>query len=224
MSSRVSCQRRQHYRILAVSDNVEPRLYGPQLRAIAGDVDFIAGCGDLPYYYLDYIISILNRPLCYVHGNHDRPEHRSDRSVVDEPPGGLNLHLRLHCVEGLLIAGLEGSHRYNKSYLYQYTQNDMWGHVLRLAPTFLLHRILHGRFLDILIAHSPPYSIHDATDPTHIGFRAFLPLMRWFKPRYLLHGHIHLYNTSTVTRTQYAETEVINVYPYRILDLEFPTN
>ncbi len=43
--------------------------------------------------------------------------------------------------------------------------------------------------------------------------------MRVFKPRYLLHGHIHLYRHNEVTRTFYHETEVINIYPYQILDL-----
>ena len=43
--------------------------------------------------------------------------------------------------------------------------------------------------------------------------------MRWFKPRYLLHGHIHLYRRNVVVQTRYCETEVINTYPYRILDL-----
>jgi Icc-related predicted phosphoesterase len=43
--------------------------------------------------------------------------------------------------------------------------------------------------------------------------------MRVFKPRFLLHGHIHLYRRDTVRHTKVGETEVINVYPYRILDI-----
>jgi hypothetical protein len=35
-----------------------------------------------------------------------------------------------------------------------------------------------------------------------------------------LHGHIHLYRRDVVTVTRYLDTEVINVYPYRILELE----
>jgi hypothetical protein len=44
--------------------------------------------------------------------------------------------------------------------------------------------------------------------------------MRWFKPRYLLHGHIHIYRNNEVRETRYHETEIINIYPYRVLDLE----
>ncbi|MCB0098855.1 MAG: hypothetical protein KDE46_24140, partial [Caldilineaceae bacterium] len=75
-------------------------------------------------------------------------------------------------------------------------------------------------WLDVLVAHSPPRGIHDEEDRAHQGFESFLTFMRWFKPRYLLHGHIHIYRQDTVTQTSYHETEVINVYPYRILELE----
>lgn len=208
-------------RVLAVSDKVEPRIYGPSIKRVAGQVAFIVGCGDLPYYYLEYIVSVLNRPFYYVHGNHDRPEYRSNKSVIKEPLGGVNLHRRLYRSEGLLMAGLEGSHRYNANQHYQYTQGEMWGHVLSLAPTLLLNRLIYGRYLDLLVTHSPPCGIHDAPDRPHMGFRAFLALMRWFKPRYLLHGHQHVYNNLATTQTRYYHTDVINVYPFKVLELDF---
>lgn len=214
-------QRRPHYRILAVSDKVEPRIYGPNVRHIAGDVDLVFSCGDLPYYYLEYIVSMLDRPLFYVHGNHDRPEHRSNQSVVNEPPGGVNLHHQIRSIEGLLVTGFEGSHRYNNSPHYQYTQNQMWSLILSMAPSLLANRLIYGRSLDILITHSPAYQIHDAVDRPHTGFRSFLPFLRWFRPRYMLHGHQHVYGPRETTRTKYEDTEIINVYPYQVLDLDF---
>ena len=217
----IDTHRRDAYRVLAVSDKVEPRIYGPQVRTIAGDVDFIVGCGDLPYYYLEYIVTVLGKPLFYVHGNHDRPEHRSNRTVVKEPPGGVNLHGVTRIVDGLIIGGLEGSHRYNQNPRYQYTQNEMWMQVFAWAPTLLVNRALYGRAIDVLITHSPPFGIHDAQDRPHIGFRAFLAFMRWFRPRYLLHGHQHVYSNRTITRSRYHATEIINVYPSRLLDLRF---
>ncbi len=210
------------YRVLAVSDKVEPRLYGPTITKVVGDVDFIVGCGDLPYYYLEYIVSLLNKPLYYVHGNHDRPEHRTNKLIIKEPPGGVNLHGRVHYVHGLIIAGFEGSHRYNRNPNYQYSQGEMWAQVLKMAPVLLMNRLLYGRYLDILVTHSPPCGIHDAADRPHIGFRAFLAFMRWFKPRYLLHGHQHVYRNAEVTRSLYVQTEIINVYPWKLLDLTFP--
>jgi len=210
------------YRVLAVSDKVEPRLYGPSVTKIARDVDFIVGCGDLPYYYLEYIVSMLNKPLYYVHGNHDRPEHRSNRTIIKEPQGGINLHARVMAIDGLLAMGLEGSHRYNRNTSYQYTQTEMWGIIVKMMPALLTNRILFGRYVDVLITHSPPFGIHDAADRPHIGFKSFLSFMRWFKPRYLLHGHQHVYRDTEITRSRYAQTEIINVYPWRLLDLEFP--
>jgi len=213
---------KRHYRILAVSDKVEPRLYGPSITKVAGDVDCIIGCGDLPYYYLEYIVSMLNKPMYYVHGNHDRPEHRSNRTVIKEPQGGTNLHGRVVAANGLLIAGLEGSHRYNRNPQYQYTQAEMWGVILKMIPTLVTNRMLYGRYLDVLVTHSPPFGIHDAADRPHIGFKAFLSFMRWFKPRYLLHGHQHIYRDTEISHSRYAHTEIINVYPWRLIDLEFP--
>ncbi|NOZ72802.1 MAG: metallophosphoesterase [Chloroflexi bacterium] len=215
---------RPHYRLLAVSDKVEPRIYGPSITKVAGDVDLIIACGDLPYYYLEYIVSMLNRPFYYVHGNHDRPEYRSDKRIITEPLGGTNLHQRVCRQNGLLIAGLEGSHRYNANEHYQYTQGEMWSRVLALAPTLLINRLLYGRYLDLMVAHSPPFGIHDGEDRPHIGFHAFLALMRWFKPRYFIHGHQHVYSNLTITRTRYQHTEVINVYPFKILDLDFSSD
>jgi hypothetical protein len=46
--------------------------------------------------------------------------------------------------------------------------------------------------------------------------------MRVFKPRYLLHGHIHLYDLNARRRTRYHETDVINVYDHYVLDTEAP--
>jgi uncharacterized protein len=96
----------------------------------------------------------------------------------------------------------------------------MMSNIMWLAPQLLVNRLRYGRWLDVLVAHSPPLGIHDESDPAHRGFAAFLTFMRWFKPRYLLHGHIHLYRRNVVTETRYLETDVINVYPYRVLDLE----
>ena len=82
-----------------------------------------------------------------------------------------------------------------------------------------MNRLSYGRYLDVLVAHSPPLGIHDKPDLPHRGFKCFLDFTRIFKPRYLLHGHIHIYRNGETTRTRYLESEVINVYPYRILDL-----
>ena len=212
-------------RTLVVSDKVEPILYGPGILQRAGDVEMVISCGDLPFYYLEYIVSMLNKPTYYVFGNHGREiEYQSGKhgswQEKRSPGGATNLHLQTARVGSLLMAGLEGSMRYNNAPRFQYTDSEMWYNVMRLIPSLVTNRARYGRYLDVLVAHSPPYGIHDQPDLPHTGFRSFLKFMSWFRPRYLLHGHIHLYRHDEVTRTLYEDTEVINVYPYQILDLE----
>jgi hypothetical protein len=209
-------------RVLAISDKVEPVLYSPTICERVGKIDLILSCGDLPFYYIEYLVSMLNRPSYYVFGNHGREIEfqGGDWQQRTAPHGAVNLHLRTVKEGFLLLAGLEGSIRYNDAPRFQYTDSQMWGNVARLMPGLLYNRLRYGRWLDVLVAHSPPYGIHDQPDRPHQGFHSFLAFMRWFKPRYLLHGHIHIYRQNVVTRTRYQQTEIINVYPFCILDLE----
>lgn len=209
-------------RVLAISDQVEPILYSGAIRERVGDVDLIISCGDLPFYYIEYIVSMLDRPAYYVFGNHGREiEYQGgDWKAKTEPLGAINLHCQTAKEGPLLLAGLEGSIRYNDAARFQYTESAMFGNIAQLAPKLLYNRLRYGRWLDVLVAHSPPRGIHDREDRPHQGFRVFLKFMQWFKPRYLLHGHIHLYRRNEITRTQFMNTEVINVYPFQILNLE----
>ena len=207
-------------KLLAVTDKVVNMIYSPVLIEKFGDVDIVLGCGDLPYYYLEYIVTMLNVPLFFVHGNHDPPvEYTASGLQLTAPGGCINLHGRLVREKGISIAGLEGSIRYKPEGRYQYTETQMWNQALRLAPALLSHRLVTRRPLDILIAHSPPYGIHNGRDRTHVGFKSFLWLMRRFTPRYFLHGHRHVYNPLEVTETEFEGTTVINVYPYKVLEI-----
>ncbi len=205
-------------RILTVSDKVVPQLYGEHARDVVGEVDLILACGDLPYYYLDFLATTLQVPFYYVFGNHPMGAHL--RWPGKRPiPKGANLHGRVVHHRGLLIAGLEGSRRYRPGARYQYTEGEMALQCLRLVPRLLWNRLVHGRYLDILVTHAPPRHIHDAEDPAHRGFTCFRWFMRIFRPRYLIHGHKHVYRRDEPTRTRFYDTMVINTYPYRILTL-----
>jgi Icc-related predicted phosphoesterase len=120
--------------------------------------------------------------------------------------------------QGLLIGGFDGSLRYNKG-SYQYTEAGMRAQIARMVPHLLMNRLRYGRYLDILVTHAPPRHIHDQEDRAHWGFEAFRWFLQTFRPRYHLHGHIHLYDKRTITRTQFHETEVLNAYPYRELSV-----
>jgi len=208
-------------KVLAVSDETVDWLYSPNARRRLGKIDLILGCGDLPYYYLEYLVTMLDAPLCYVHGNHDPfVEYSSTGGAKTAPGGGENADLRCINQSGLLVAGLEGCLRYKPDGLHQYTQNEMRLRSLALLPGLATNRLTHGRWLDVLITHAPPLGIHDMPTVAHTGFRAFLDLMRLFRPRYLLHGHRHKNYAPGVTETQWGATTVINVHPYQVLEIE----
>ena len=181
-------------RILAVSDRVMSNLYNTQVGQAYPDVELIIGCGDLPFYYLDFLVSALDVPLVYVRGNHDTiPQYTIDGRVLRRVPGGVDIHGQIVTLKGMTMAGLEGSMRYRPNAPLMYTESEMRWEISRLLPHLLWRRFRYGRALDLLITHSPPYQIHDRSDRAHRGFKLFHPFMRLFRPRYLLHGHVHIY-------------------------------
>lgn len=205
-------------KILAVSDQVDERIYTTNIGDYFNNVGLVLGCGDLPYAYLEFIVSVLNKPLLYVPGNHDplydprSPDHRAE--------GCEFLDQRVIRLKRLTIAGLGGSIRYHPTRVNQYTQAEMYLRLLRITPALFWNRIRFGHALDILIAHSPPRGIHDENDRAHIGFSAFLDFIRIFAPRYFLHGHTMPLGDRTSTLTPFGATMVINVFPYRIIEIE----
>ena len=205
-------------KVLAVSDQIDERIYTPQVRERFGDVDLVVGCGDLAYEYLEFLVSALNKPLLYVPGNHDPlyqpglPDSRAEGCVF--------LDQQVRCVKGLLIAGMGGSIRYHPTRVNQYTQAQMYLRMVKIAPALLWQQLRYRRSLDILIAHSPPRGIHDEDDRAHIGFSAFTDFIRIFKPRYFLHGHTLPMGNLAPRITRVGATTVINVYSYHLVEVE----
>jgi Icc-related predicted phosphoesterase len=204
-------------KILAVSDHVADPVYRGHIEGRFDGVELAISCGDLPYSYLEYIVTMLNVPAFYVHGNHDHPEYRANGTTLTKPGGWINLDGRTAEAKGVLLAGLEGSIRYKPRARYQYTEPQMAWKAWSLAPALFLNRLRYGRYLDILVAHSPPRGIHDGDDLPHRGFETFLGFIELFKPRYLFHGHKHAYHAEA-KRTRYAETDVINVDPFWVTE------
>jgi len=206
-------------KILAVSDTIVDRLYSSRLKDFFGDVDIVLGCGDLPYDYLEYLASALNIPVLYVPGNHD-PAY-NEKNPAARAEGCENLDRRILSVKGLTVAGLGGSIRYKPGHANQYSQHEMYVRAFSFLPSLLWSRVSAGRVLDLFIAHSPPRGIHDDDDLPHHGFEAFLKLLRIVRPRYFLHGHTLVYKSNLATPvTKFGETTIINIYPYRILEVE----
>jgi Icc-related predicted phosphoesterase len=206
-------------KVLSLSDVVVSRIYSPQVRALFGDVDLILGCGDLPYYYLEFITSMLDKPTFFVRGNHAEVVEYTETGPLTHPRGTFDLHNQVINHQGLLLAGVEGSIRYRRG-PFQYSQSEMWLNVFKLVPALILNRMTQGRYLDIFVTHASPWKIHDQPDLPHHGVKAFRWLLKVFQPAYHFHGHIHLYRPESETHTRFHNTEVINTFGHLVSDLE----
>lgn len=206
-------------KILAVSDQVVERIYELIPRGHFKGVQMIVGCGDLPYDYLEYLLTILNVDLFYVPGNHD-PEYRA-WSGSARAEGGINLDLRTARAHGLLLAGFGGSIRYRPDGVNQYSQAGAFLRAARLMPGLLRNRLRYGRALDVLITHSPPYGLHDDETRAHQGLKAINWLLRWGQPRYHLHGHMHALQRNLAPKvTRRGPVSIINVFPYKLIEIQ----
>lgn len=205
-------------KILAVSDMVLDMLYSPVVRQRFANVDMIIGCGDLPYYYLEYILNALDKPAFFVRGNHERVVEYSEHGERTWPHGAFDLHRQHLRCQGLLLAGVQGCLRYRPA-PFQYTQTEMWRHVWSLVPGMLMNRLTYGRFLDVFVAHAPAWGLNDEQDLPHRGIKAFLWLLRVFQPSLFLHGHIHLYTPDQARLGEIGATRVVNAYGYYEVEL-----
>ena len=216
-------------KILCISDQIDPQIYSPRIKERFADVDVILSAGDLPLDYLDFIISSLNKPLFFVFGNHHIDELKHFRKQIHshfyeyecneyQGCGAIHIGSKVKNESNLIMAGLGGSMRYNNG-INQFTDFQMFLEILKIVPKLLWNRLTHGRYLDILLTHAPPRGIHDKKDKCHLGFKPFLKFMKIFKPKYLVHGHIHLYDLADIRCTKWENTIVCNAYSHYVIDL-----
>jgi predicted phosphodiesterase len=205
-------------RLLAIADEVAEPLWGSALEELRPDV--IVSCGDLPFEYLENLVSRSNKPLLYVPGNHDPDLRRQERfqlpPPLDLPPGPagcVSVDGRVEEAAGLRIAGLGGSVRYRPG-PNQYTQRQMMARARRLAFRVWRTRVQ----VDVLITHSPPAGHGDSEDAPHHGFTALEWLVRRLSPRYLIHGHVNVYGPRRAV-PPIGRTEIVNAIPARLLEL-----
>jgi Icc-related predicted phosphoesterase len=202
-------------RVLAVADEVAPRVDDVGVRSL--EPDLVLAAGDLPWDYLEFLASCLDVPVVFVPGNHDP-------AIVDRTPwggspldgarphGALNADLRVVEAAGLRIAGLGGSVRYNRG-PHQYTQREYGRRARRL-----LRRARRTGPVDVLLTHAPPRGLGDEDDACHVGVDALHGVLADLEPRWHVHGHIHPHGFPRADR-QVGATTITNVIPYRVLEL-----
>ena len=112
-------------KILVVADDESKSLWDFYTPRKLKGIDLIISCGDLSPDYLEFLVTMSNRTLLYVRGNHDTVYDR-------KPPGGcVCIDEMIYNHNGLRIAGLGGSMRYKES-SDMYTESEMTSRVSRL--------------------------------------------------------------------------------------------
>ena len=178
-----------------------------QSRARDLQVDLVLAGGDLPWDYLESLVSLLDAAAAYVPGNHDPQAGTGPRGLVD-------VDGQVRTVGGLCVAGLGGCVRYNEG-PYQYTQDEYDKRARQL-----LRAARDSEAVDILLTHAPPLGLgDDESDPSHVGISALHGVIETLRPTWHLHGHIHPYGMHKPDR-QVGPTTIRNVIPWQVLDIE----
>ena len=200
-------------KVLCISDRVEQILHGPNLESYAEGVEAVISCGDLPFEYLEYVVTFLGVPLYYVLGNHD--------PALDGPkyPGGCTpLDGRIETVGDVTLAGLSGSMLYSGG-PNQYTERQMRRRARSLSVRIRYRKLLGKPSPLVFVTHAAPLGLGDREDLCHTGFESFLGLVDRYEPPLWLHGHIHLMSPLEERETSRGETRILNVYGHRILEV-----
>ena len=173
-------------KILTISDEECPALWDYYMPGRLDEYDLIISCGDLKSRYLSFLVTMAKCPVLYVHGNHDTSYDRN-------PPEGCDcIDGHIVTYNGVRILGLGGCRKYHPGD-HQYTDR------------------MKG--VDIVVTHAAPEGLGDDEDKAHWGFPALVDLMDKYKPKFLVHGHVHMsYGHHVPRELDYNGTRIINAY------------
>ena len=195
-------------RILFLSDKESKSYWDFFRKETFEGIDVIVSCGDLSAEYLSFLTTMTSIPVLYVMGNHDsKYENRP-------PEGCICIEDTIYEFEGVRFLGLGGSYRYKEG-RNQFTEKEMKARVRRLWL-----KLFAKRGFDVLVTHSPAYGLNDGEDLPHRGFQTFIELIQKYKPKYFVHGHVHMnYGRQYPREDVLGETKVINAYISHIVEL-----
>lgn len=189
-----------YYNLLCVSDDEDNVLWGSN-KSKFKSYDFIISSGDLKAEYLEYLVTVSNKPVYYVHGNHD------EKYDEKEPLGCICIDDDIQIYDGIRIVGLGGSYKYKDNSKYMYTEKQMKKRIKKLK-----RKIRKYGGVDIIVSHAPVKGYGDLQDYAHQGFECFIDLIKEYHPKYFFYGHVH--NNYDYKDTGYYElegTQIINV-------------
>lgn len=191
-------------RVLAVAARIDPDLYTPAVREVGPDL--VLSTGNLPFEYLEWLVTLLNVPLLYVPGDQD-PDLRRDpsnslvvaatpgapvggtvfRDHYANPPGPLgcrNVDGRVVDVRGVRVAGLGGAVTPAEGF-HCYTERQQRRRARRLRRRAGPGPLRRRGPIDVLLAHDPPRDVGEL--PQRRGGPLEL-LVAGLTPGVLVHG------------------------------------
>lgn len=196
-------------KILVLADEPDKMLWDYLDRRRLEGIELVISCGDLSSSYLSFLTCFTPAPILYVHGNHDTSYERKP------PEGCICVEDDIYVYKGIRIMGLGGSMRY-KPGAHQYTEWEMKRRIIKLLP-----KLIMKRGFDILVTHAPAQGLGDSKDIAHRGFEVFLSLMKRYKPKFMLHGHVHKdYSHDFVRERMFGNTRVINSWMSHVIEIE----
>lgn len=196
-------------KILALADEEAKIFYDYYRLGCLDEYELILACGDLKAKYLEFIATMAHCPVLYVRGNHD------DRLEAEPPGGCICIENQVYEYRGIRILGLGGSYRYREG-KNMYTEKQMKNRIHRISL-----QLWRKKGFDILLTHAPAYGVNDLDSISHRGFECFLDLIEKYKPKYFIHGHVHMsYDHRIPKVSAYGDTTVINAYEYCKLEYE----
>ena len=153
--------------------------------------DVLVSCGDLSD---DVILDVARHCSCRqifaVKGNHDSAAKFAEPIV--------NLHRQTYEFRGVRFGGFGGSWKYKPKGHHLFEQDEVEA-ALTSFPA-----------VDVFVSHNSPRMIHDRDDDVHIGFVGLMNYIGRHQPRYLLHGHQHVNQETSVQATR-----VVGTYGFR---------
>lgn len=196
--------------VMLLSDVEDPYFWDFYSKDKVADVDLFVSCGDLKAAYLEFLVTMANKPVLYVRGNHDTAYQKN-------PPGGCDcIDDQVVVVKGLRIAGLGGSMRYNEEGVYMYSEKEMSKRVRKLKKKI---RKVGG--LDLLVTHAPAKGFGDRDDLAHSGFKCFSEILDEYHPAVMAFGHVHRdYGGFQREYTYSDETQIINAFGHYGIEMK----
>ena len=197
-------------KVLLVSDMECPALWEHFQPSRVQGIDLIVSCGDLKKDYLEFLVTMGNKPLFYIPGNHDS-------GYRTRPPEGCEcIDDRVVEYQGIRILGLGGCKRYSLNEPYQYSEEEMRKRIQKLRREI---RKMGG--VDMIVTHAAITGYGDAPDNAHRGFDCFLDLVQEYHPTYFCHGHVHRsYGWDIPRSLECGSTTVINAFERYTLEID----